>query len=415
MEADDRIVITGVGVVSPLGIGLPPFHQALAEGKSGVVPLDCPWQTGYSTNRAGLVPDFVLSHFMPLAGGDCLGRTTQLALVAGDMALQSAGLARANPVRHTGVIVGTALGESLAVEHAWEAAGVPVPAQQAPLQMANAMHEADLPDYNIHDTLATMFDLAGPNHVVTTACAAGNHAIAWACDLLKSGAADAMLAIGVDTIPYVDLLGFSRLLLQAPDCCRPFDLRRKGTILAEGAGALALEPLTLARRRGADILAEVAGCGLSCDAAGTFSGRIQDIRSLTIAAQRALHEARCHPEEIDYISAHASGTRLNDAKETHFIKELLGDHAYRVPVSGIKSMLGHAQGAAASFEAIASVLSLTHDVLYPTINYETPDPQCDLDYVPNQARHARVDVIMSHAFGVGGNNAIVIFKRWKGK
>jgi 3-oxoacyl-[acyl-carrier-protein] synthase II len=224
-----------------------------------------------------------------------------------------------------------------------------------------------------------------------------------------------MLAVGVDTIGHVDLLGFNCLLLQAPDALRPFDLHRKGTILSEGAGALLLEPLEEARRRGADVLAEVAGCGLSCDADASFQTPVSDVRSLLVAGRAALDDAAMNAEQIDYVSAHGSGTKLNDARETCFVKALLGPRAMRVTMSSIKSMLGHAQGAAASFEAIASVLSLQHAVLYPTTNYETPDPQCDIDCVANEARDCPVNVIMSNAFGFGGNNSVVLFKKWRGR
>jgi 3-oxoacyl-[acyl-carrier-protein] synthase II len=325
------------------------------------------------------------------------------------MALEHGGFKTHGQDKRLGVIVGTAMAEGLETEGLWEAS------QNSDKPEHETLNDGlGLRFPRINDTVASALGLKGPSHLLATTCAAGNHAISWASDLIKAGEAQTMLAVGADTIGYVDLLGFSRLLLQAPDCCRPFDLHRKGTILSEGAGAILLEPLTQAKRRGAEILAEVAGCGLSCDAAGPFASKVTDNHSLRIAAKRAFEEARCSPDEIEYISAHGSGTKLNDLKETNFIKEILGDHAYKVPTSSIKSMMGHAQGAASTLEAIASVLSFKHGVLYPTTNYETPDPLCDLDYVPNEARDSHVDTIMSSAFGIGGNNAIVIFKKWKG-
>jgi 3-oxoacyl-[acyl-carrier-protein] synthase II len=223
-----------------------------------------------------------------------------------------------------------------------------------------------------------------------------------------------MVAVGADTIGFVDILGFCRLLLQAPERCQPFDLHRNGTLLAEGGAALAMETLSSARRRGAKILAEVAGYGLSCDAAGPFASRIEDIRGMRVAFERAVRSARISPGSIDHVSAHGTGTRLNDHKETLFLKEVLGPHAYEIPINSIKSMLGHAQGAAALFQAIASVLTLERGLIYPTTNYETPDPVCDLDVVPNEARQQHVNTILSNSFGVGGNNALVIFRRWQG-
>lgn len=408
MNVHDRVVVTGTGVVSPLGSGVAEFHQSLSEGRNGISTVSLPWDTGYKTNRAGLVKEFELSDFIELGNCETLGRTARLAVAACQMALEQAGFATDARPRRLGVIVGTAMGEAMELERALEAR------RSAEDLSVETNKIAPLPPPHIHDSIARIFCLEGPCHLVTTTCAAGNQAIAWAFDLLKLGQADAVLAVGADTIGYVDLLGFSRLLLQAPDCCQPFDLGRKGTILSEGAAAILLEPLARAKRRGVKILAEIAGCGLSCDAAGPFAGTVTDVRGLTVAAERALRQARCRPEHIQYISAHGTGTRLNDAKETYFIKALLGEHAYRVPVSSIKSMLGHCQGAAPSLQAVACVLSFQHNLIYPTINYRTPDPECDLDYVPNQAREWHGDMIMSTSSGVGGNNAIVIFRRWTG-
>jgi 3-oxoacyl-(acyl-carrier-protein) synthase len=294
-------------------------------------------------------------------------------------------------------VLGTTWGEALEVEHDL------------------LRHDAPRDPFGrLSGDLRRGLDLPGCDFTVTTTCAAGNHAIAMASDLLRSGTVDRALAVGADALCYAVLLGFSRLLLQDPHGCRPFDLNRNGTVIGEGAAALVLERADAAAARGAEILAEVAGCGLSCDAAGPFASNTRDVRSLDVAARAALAQAGLDPGAIDHVSAHASGTRLNDAKETHFLKELLGPRAARVPVNGIKSMLGHAQGAAALLEAVASVLTLRHDVLFPTINLETPDPACDLDYVANRARPARVHAILSNAFGLGGTNAIVIFRRWEG-
>lgn len=408
MDFHERVVVTGLGVVSPLGVGLDSFHEGLSEGKNGISTLNLPWKTGYERNQAGIVHDFK----PPLTQSNDLrscGRTTQLAITASKMALEQAGLQVGGDATRVGVIVGTAMGQALEQEKNWNG-------NQSPGKFdlkAGKGRRTFLPR-QMNDEIGAFFGFEGPNHLVTTTCAAGNHAIAWASDLIRTNVAEAMVAVGVDTIGYVDLLGFSRLLLQDPDCCRPFDLHRKGTILSEGAGALVLEPLHLAKQRGASILAEVAGCGLSCDAGGSFASKKGDVRSLEIAAEEAFREAQCGPDDIQYISAHGSGTRLNDAKETYFIKKVFGERAYRIPVSSIKSMLGHAQGAASSLEAIACVLSLQNNVVYPTINYQTPDPQCDLDYVPNQARECQLDTIMSNAFGIGGNNAIVILRRYTG-
>ena len=402
-QDDQSIVVTGLGVVSALGIGIERFHEGLRAGRSGITPIEVPWETGYEVNRAGIVTDFGLPEFKVGHVGKS-GRAARFARAACRMALEQAGALQTDRCGRMAVIVGTTWGEPLELEHDLQS------------HSADGTESGSRPNRHpfcrLAGDLGTELGLDGPEFVVSTTCAAGNHSISLASDLIRSGAADSALAVGVDALAYLVLLGFSRLLLQSPDLCQPFDLNRKGTILGEGAGALLLERADRARSREAGILAEVAGCGLSCDAAGPFESNAEDVRSLHVAAAQALREAECDPTDIDYVSAHGSATILNDRKETIFLKSLLGDHAYRVPVSSIKSMIGHAQAAASSLEAVACVLSLQHDVLYPTINLDTPDPACDLDYIANTFRERRVDTILSNAFGLGGNNAIVIFRRW---
>lgn len=388
----ERIAITGLGVVSPLGNDVDTFHRRLSAGVCGTRPVEPRFPTGYRVDHAGLVEGIA-----PIVGRDgrTLGRTATLAREAAAQALAQAGLGASGSC---GLVVGTAMAEGLELEQALRAGDA---FDRRPV--------AGVP--RLHDTVAHELGLTGPRHVVATTCASGNHAADWARRIVRAGEVDAMLAVGVDTIGWVDRLGFCRLLLQAPDRCRPFDKHRKGTILSEGAGAVVLERWDRARARGAPVRAELAGSGLSCDAGGAFKSRREELDPLLQAAAAALREAEARPDAIGYISAHASGTKLNDVRETLFAHALLGARAPAVPISGLKSMLGHAQGAAASLELVAAVLTLEHGVLYPTIHLETPDPRCDLDYVPNQARDQRVDVILSNAFGVGGNNAIVVIRR----
>ena len=404
MDGTEKIVITGMGLISPLANEVDAFHHALAAGKSGISVVEFPWETGYQVLRAGRVRDFELSHFLP--NPPRMGRASQLAVAATKLALQDAGLdfPPRRPDR-VGLVVGTVLGDGDEFEATW---------QELRHGTQNGRYGEPMRLGNLSGRLAESFGLEGPCHLVSTTCSAGNHAIAWSAEVLRSGAADVMLAVGADTIGFVDILGFCRLLLQAPERCQPFDLHRSGTLLAEGGAALAMETLSSARRRGAKILAEVAGYGLSCDAAGPFASRIEDIRGMRVAFERAVRSARISPGSIDHVSAHGTGTRLNDHKETLFLKEVLGPHAYEIPVNSIKSMLGHGQGAAALFQAIACVLTLEHGLIYPTTNYETPDPACDLDFVPNETRQQHVNTILSNSFGVGGNNALVIFRRSQG-
>lgn len=405
MDEAEQIVITGMGVVAPIGIGVEAFHRALADGKSGISVIEFPWHTGYKVLKAGQVKDFDWRLFLPAPPK--IGRASQLAVAASKLALDDAGLdyPPRRPER-VGAIVGTAMGDADEFETSWQEFHNNIGRNGSSRQWMRLG--------NLSERVAEIFDLEGPNHLVATTCSAGNHAIAWSAELLRSRAADAMLAVAADTIGFVDMLGFSRLLLQAPERCQPFDLHRKGTILSEGGAAMVLETLAAAKRRGANILAEVAGCGLSCDAAGPFASNLQNTRGMRVAAERAFRSAQMSPDQIDHVSAHGSATRLNDHKETLFLKEVLGRRAYKVLINSIKSMLGHTQGAASMMEAIACVLTLNRGLVYPTINYETPDPACDLDYVPNQAREQRVDAILSDSFGVGGNNALVIFRRWQG-
>ena len=397
MLENARIAVTGLGLVSPLGNELQEFHRALLEGRSGISAYTSPYDLGYKRNQAGTILDADVSGPDPCPIPSGLGRASRFAFAACQRALR---LARLEQRSGCGLVLGTAMGESNQLED--HDVGSPM--------LRSAECTPYRSDAAICNDVSTSLGLGRPAHLIASTCASGNHAIDWASDILRSGRADAMLAVGVDTIGYLVMLGFNRLFLQDPEACRPFDLNRKGTILSEGAGALLLERLDTAQQRNARIWAEVAGCGLSCDADPRFKARVCDIDTLKMAAYGALREAGLRPCQVDYISAHGSGTKLNDARETRFIKSLMGTRA-GVPMSSIKSMLGHAQAAASSFEAIASVLSLQHDVLYPTINYRNHDPECDLDCVPNEARHQRVDVIMSNAFGFGGNNSIVIFKR----
>jgi 3-oxoacyl-[acyl-carrier-protein] synthase II len=406
MNTSERVVITGVGVVSPWGTGVDDFHQALTDGRSGISKVQSPWQTAYPTLWAGQVSDGDLESVAPVSIK--LGRASRFALASTRLALDQAGISTptARPDR-IGVVVGTGGGNAAEVEAEWKrfhacdsVAPPPEPSSMRPCCLAEPVSEA--------------FGFEGPSHTVTSACAAGNHAIAWSAAILHAGKAEVMVAAAADALNYVGFLGFTRLLLQAPERCQPFDRHRRGTILSEGGAAVVLETLSGARRRGAPILAEVVGYGNSCDAAGPFASCVTDTRGMRVAFGRALRQARISPDSIDHVSAHGTGTRLGDQKETLFLKEVLGERAYKVPVSAIKGMLGHTQGAAGMFDAVACVLTLTRRVMYPTVNYETPDPQCDLDYIPNEAREQNVSTILSNSFGVGGNNSMVIFRRWDG-
>jgi len=257
----------------------------------------------------------------------------------------------------------------------------------------------------------------GPNSSVNSLCASGADAIGTAMNFIRLGYADVMFAGGSDAslgrlgIAGIDILGALSRQTDPSKACRPFDLNRDGFVYGEGAGLLVLESYEHARKRGAPILAEVAGAGWSFDA---FDQTAPAPESEAYAMKTALKTAGVNPQDVDYINAHGTSTRLNDATETKAIKMVFGDRAYKIPISSTKSMIGHIICAAGAIEAIAATLCVNHGVIHPTINYETPDPECDLDYVPNKARQAQVNVCLSNSFGLGGENCCLVLKRFKG-
>lgn len=258
--------------------------------------------------------------------------------------------------------------------------------------------------------VASELNFAGVNIMIPTACAAGNYAIAHALDVMRAERADLMLAGGSDAFSRITFTGFARLGAVAPETCQPFNRFRKGMIPGEGAGVLVLEPFDRARRRGARIYAEVGGYGLSCDAHHMTAAHPQGDGAKR-AMQQALTDSKTKPEDVSYISAHGTGTLTNDRLETIAVKRLFKDAAYRIPISSIKSMLGHTMGAASAIEAAVCALAVFNDRVPPTINLNDPDPDCDLDYVPNFAREMRVNVAMNNAYAFGGNNASLILKK----
>lgn len=258
--------------------------------------------------------------------------------------------------------------------------------------------------------VASELQFAGVNTMIPTACAAGNYAIAHALDVMRAGRADLMLAGGSDAFSRITFTGFARLGAVAPEICQPFDRFRKGMIPGEGAGVLVLEPLDRARRRGARIYAEVAGYGLSCDAHHMTAAHPEGAGAER-AMRQALADSRTNCEDVSYISAHGTGTATNDRLETIAVKRLFKDEAYRIPISSIKSMLGHTMGAASAIEAAVCALAVFSNRIPPTINLNDPDPECDLDYVANSARELPVNIAMNNAYAFGGNNASLILRK----
>jgi len=399
-----RIVVTGLGVISSIGIGKDAFWDALIAGKSGISEITSIDTSGYPTHRGGEVKDFKPESFINRRKVASLGRASCLAISCAKLALKDSGsdLSDADKEK-TGVIIGTTMGESGVLEilnEAWVRRG-----DAAIDPKLVSRYPANVLSSNVGIEL----ELLGPNYVIPTACAAGNYSIGYAYDLLKAGEAEIMLAGGVDAFSRIAFMGFNRLYAVAPEECQPFDRNRKGMMVGEGAGVLVLEPLERALKRKANIYAEILGYGLSCDAHHMTA---PDTEGIAKSIEKALSQSRLNKEDVDYISAHGTGTPLNDKVECAAIKKVFGEYAGKIPVSSIKSMLGHTMGAASAIEAIACCLSVKSDVIPPTINYRTPDPECDIDCVPNVSRRKKVEVALNDASAFGGNNASLALKKF---
>ena len=399
-----RIVITGIGAVTPVGAGRQQAWDHLLAGKSGIGPVESFDTSAYSVHRGAEIKDFD-----PTAGGDVrldvaeLGRASRLAVVAARQATCDAGLDEGSIDRErAGVVMGTTSGEPREVE-SFDDSYV---AEQ--LEQVGPEFMTRYPCHVIAGHVAGEVDFAGVNAMIPAACAAGNYALAHAYDVLRAGRADVMLAGGADSFSRITYTGFARLGAIAPEVCQPFDRGRKGMIPGEGAAVLVLEPLDRALARGATPYAEVTGYGLSCDAHHMTAAHPEGAAR---AMLRALEDSGRRPEEVGYISAHGTGTPTNDKLETRAVKKVFGDAAYDVPMSSIKSMIGHTMGAASAIEAMVCALAVATDRIPPTANFEEPDPECDLDCVPNEAREQRVAVAMNNAYAFGGNNASVIFEK----
>jgi 3-oxoacyl-[acyl-carrier-protein] synthase II len=400
-----RFVITGLGVVSPIGNGREAFWEALIAGANGIADIRSFNTTAYRTHRGGEVKALEPARYFHSERIPSLARGALFAIAATRMALEDAHMNCGEiDLSEIGVCCGTTMGESQLLEFMNSTLLDEHPEEVDP-ELASHYSAESIPA-----NVAREFGFGGPISMVTTACSAGNYAIGQACDLLRSGRAKIVFAGGSDPFSRIAFAGFNSMLAVAPEVCRPFDLRRKGMFVSEGCAMLVLEPLKDAIRRDAKIYAEVAGCGLSNDAYHMTSPHPQG-RGAIAAMKSALREAGLAPEDIDYISAHGTGTPANDRIETTAIKSVFGDAAYRVPVSSIKSMLGHTMGAASAIEAATCALVIDRGIIPPTINYTARDPACDLDYVPNVAREASVRTALSNAFAFGGNCSALILKR----
>lgn len=404
-----RVVITGMGTVNPLGSRVAEFWDGLRAGRSGIGPITHFDPSPFPVRFGGEVKNFDPSAVIDARTARRMDRVSQLAVVAAAEAIADAGLNLdvGDPFQR-GVILGCSVGgmaEFSANHGAFLRGGH---RRVSPLFIPKMMPNAP------PASLAIQFGFMGPSAAVSTACSSAADAIGDAFRTIQRGEADVMLTGGTDAaITPIRLAGFvaARALSTHNDApqtaSRPFDLNRDGFVVSEGAGILVLEELEHAQRRGARIFAELLGHGRTNDAYGIAAPH-PEARGATRAIANALRDAAVNPNQVDYLNAHATSTPLGDEVETRAIKQALGDHARRLPVSGIKGMTGHLCGASGAVELIATTLALVHGVIPPTINYETPDPACDLDCVPNTARELPIRIAASTSFGFGGHNACLV-------
>jgi 3-oxoacyl-[acyl-carrier-protein] synthase II len=409
-----RVVITGLGLVTPLGIGVEETWSALIEGRSGIGEITRFDTTEFTTKIAGQVNGFNAEDFLPKKDAKRTERFIAFAVAGARMAVESARLTidEKNGPR-VGVITGCGLGGLEMLETTANTVREKGPKRCSPFFIPRLIGNMAPGMISIH------LGAKGPNISVATACAAGAHAVGDACNTIKRGQADAMITGGVESvITPTCIAGFNAMKALStrnddPEkASRPFDRDRDGFVVGEGAGILVLEELQHALERGATILAEMAGYGQSGDGYHMTSPS-PDGDGMIRCMQAAIDDAGITGDAIDYINAHGTSTPLNDLYETRAIKKVLGDSAGRVPVSSTKSMTGHLLGGAGGIETVFTVLALKNGIIPPTINLENPDEECDLDYVPNKARKADLAYVMSNSFGFGGTNASLIIKRYE--
>lgn len=406
-----RVVVTGLGMVTPLGTGVVNNWEALCSGRSGIGTITKFDTSQYPTRIAGEVKDFRPEEFMDKQEIRRFDVFIHYAVASARMAMEDSGL-KIDPdnCHRVGCVTGSGLGGLSMLEYNHQVLIEKGPRRISPFFIPGII--ANMAPGQI----AIEFGIKGPNLSVETACAASSHAVGEAFRLIREGISDAMITGGAEAVVTpLALAGFCsmRALSSRNDepekASRPFDLERDGFVMGEGSGILILEEREKAMARGAKIYAEVVGYGMSADAYH-ISAPDPEGEGATNCMRMALDFAGLRPKDVDYINAHGTSTKLNDLSENKAIKEVFGEHAYALAVSSTKSMTGHLLGGAGGIEAIYTVLTIKNGIIPPTINYETPDPECDLDYVPNRARPATVRVGMSNSFGFGGTNACLVFK-----
>lgn len=403
-----RIVVSGIGMITPIGTGKDKFWEAAVKGTNGVLPITSFDTTEYRSKTGGEVRDFDAKTYLNDNEINAMGRAGHFALAASKMALDDAKLDLSGVDAHrVGVSMGTTMGEPQIIQQIL----INQPKDNRVIQDITKGEAIKYPASTIPAGISRFLGIKGQTTLIPTACAAGNYAIGYAMDLLKMGRLDYVLAGGSDPFAAIAFCGFNRLLATTMDICKPFDLNRHGMAVAEGAGILVMETLDNALARGAEIYGEILGYGLGCDAYDMTAPHPEGDGGI-LAMERAIAHSKIDKKSVDYICAHGTGTPANDKSETKIAKKVFGENAYKIPMSSIKSMLGHTMGAASAIEAAASLLMMKNNKILPTINYETPDPDCDLDYVANVARDAELNIVVSNAYAFGGNTSAIVLKKY---
>lgn len=408
-----RVVVTGMGAVTPLGNTVDEFWNALVHGQSGVAPITLCDASEFPCRIAGEVKGFDPGQYMSLKEARRMARFSQLAVASAAMAIEDAGVQlSAVDDERFGVVMGNGNGGFPTTED-----NARILVERGGMKMSPFFIPMVLPNMAAAN-VSRIFGLKGYTSTINTACAAGTQAIGEGAEVIRRGAADLLLAGGCEAgISQIGLGGFNviKALTRQNDepekASRPFDAKRDGFVPAEGSALLVLENLEHAQKRGAKIVAEVLGQGVSSDAFHAVQPD-EDGSGAARAVRWAMEDAGTDIYEIDYINAHGTSTPKNDQVETLALKKVFADQAYKVPISSTKSMIGHALGGAGGLEAVAVISTITNNKIHPTINYQNPDPECDLDYVPGTSRNYKVDTAMSNSFGFGGQNASLIFRRF---
>lgn len=405
-----RIVVTGMGVICPIGLNIEEFWANLVAGKSGIRPITQFDTSNYTVKLAAEVNGFDPTEYMDLKTVERTRRSTHFAIAAAKQAIKASGLDMSKEQAERVGVVTTNMLECTIIAEGWATLQKRGPRRVDPLFFTKSAPGV------VALQIGMLLGARGPNTSVNSLCASGTDAIGACMNFIRLGYADVMLATPTDasldamTIAAMSRLGALSTESDPDKASRPFDLNRNGFVYGEGAGILVLESLEHAKNRGAPILAEIAGAGWTFDA---YDATAPQAETEAVAMRTALKDAEVKAEDVDYINAHGTSTKLNDVTETRAIKMVFGDRAYQIPISAHKSMFGHMVTAGGAVESIGVVLTMMHGIIPPTIHYETPDPDCDLDYVPNVARKTQVNVCLKNSFGLGGQNCCLIIKRFK--